>query len=102
MADLANERGITLADFPETTASRLRSVLGERVSVRNPLDYHTYIWGEEAALTECFAAFLGSGSDCHLLVLDFPEPTDATVTSSRSPSGRSWRRTETPACERAW
>lgn len=72
VADLAHERGIRLPDFPAATASRLQAVLGERVSVRNPLDYHTYVWGAQAALAECFSAFLGSGSDCHLLVLDFP------------------------------
>jgi len=72
VADLAHERGISLATFPAATVARLRAVLGERVAVRNPLDYHTYIWGDEEALTECFSAFLGSGADCHLLVLDFP------------------------------
>ncbi|MDQ3481592.1 MAG: acetate--CoA ligase family protein, partial [Actinomycetota bacterium] len=72
VADLAHRRGISLPDFTAATASRLRAVLGDRVCVRNPLDYHTYIWGEQEALTECFSAFLGSGSDCHLLVLDFP------------------------------
>ncbi len=72
IADLAHHRGVTLPDFPPATARRLLAVLGERVSVRNPLDYHTHIWGDQRALTECFAAFLGAGSDCHLLVLDFP------------------------------
>ncbi len=72
VADLSHHRGVTLPDFPPATAGRLRAVLGERVSVRNPLDYHTHIWEDPRALTECFAAFLGSGTDCHLLVLDFP------------------------------
>lgn len=72
VADLAHAHGVTLPSFSEHTARRLRAVLGERVAVRNPLDYHTYIWGAPSALLECFTAFLGSGSDCHLLVLDFP------------------------------
>ncbi|MBA2465295.1 MAG: acetate--CoA ligase family protein, partial [Nocardioidaceae bacterium] len=72
VADLAHRQGLMLQDFPAATVSRLHAVLGDRVSVRNPLDYHTYIWGDEGALTECFSAFLGSGADAHLLVLDFP------------------------------
>jgi acyl-CoA synthetase (NDP forming) len=72
MADLAHAAGLTLPDFSAATQDRLRAVLGDRVSVRNPLDYHTYIWGDFDALTECFAAFLEADVDCHLLMLDFP------------------------------
>ena len=72
VADLAHATGLTLPDFSATTQTRLQAVLGDRVSVRNPLDYHTYIWGDLDALTECFAAFLDTDVDCHLLMLDFP------------------------------
>jgi acetyl-CoA synthetase len=72
VADLAHTLGLTLPDFPASTQTRLHAVLGDRVSVRNPLDYHTYIWGNLGALTECFAAFLDADMDCHLLMLDFP------------------------------
>ena len=46
--------------------------MGEKVTVANPLDYHTYIWGDLAAQTECFAGLQDCGFDAHLLVLDFP------------------------------
>ena len=72
VADLAHANGLTLPDFSAATETRLQAVLGDRVSVRNPLDYHTYIWGDLDALTECFAAFLDTDVDCHLLMLDFP------------------------------
>ena len=72
VADLAHATGLTLPDFSVATQTRLQAVLGDRVSVRNPLDYHTYIWGDLDALTECFAAFLDTDVDCHLLMLDFP------------------------------
>lgn len=74
VADLAHRGGVELPDFPAATVDRLHEVLGDRVPVRNPLDYHTYIWGKQDSLTECFSAFLGSGADAHLLVLDFPRP----------------------------
>jgi acyl-CoA synthetase (NDP forming) len=72
VADLAHPLGLTFPDFSPSTQTGLHAVLGDRVSVRNPLDYHTYIWGDLAALTECFRAFLASDADCHLLLLDFP------------------------------
>jgi acetyl-CoA synthetase len=72
VADLAQPRGITLPPFSEQVRQRLREVLDDRVVLVNPLDYHTYIWGDLAAQTECFTALLSSGSDMHLLVLDLP------------------------------
>ena len=72
MADLAHRIGLDLPAFGEETAARLHDVLGDRVAVRNPLDYHTYIWGDGDRLTECFTALLDAGLDQHLLMLDFP------------------------------
>jgi acetyl-CoA synthetase len=72
MADAAQRTGLSLPALPEEVSARLRGVLGDRVSVRNPLDYHTYIWGDGDRLTECFTALLEAGLDQHLLMLDFP------------------------------
>ncbi|MGW4751040.1 acetate--CoA ligase family protein [Streptomyces chartreusis] len=80
VADLAQPRGVTLPGFASRTAQRLRSLLGERVTVANPLDYHTYIWGDRTALTECYEAVLEADVDARLLVLDLPKPgTGATA-----------------------
>jgi acyl-CoA synthetase (NDP forming) len=72
VADLAEPMGVMLPEFDGPTTTRLQTVLGDRVAVANPLDYSTYIWGDQQAQTDCFSAFLDSGADCHLLVLDFP------------------------------
>jgi acyl-CoA synthetase (NDP forming) len=72
VADLAHAHGLVLPELSDATRARLRAVLGDRVSLRNPLDYHTYIWGDYDALTACFTAFLDEEVDCHLLMLDFP------------------------------
>ncbi|RNG38353.1 acetate--CoA ligase family protein [Streptomyces botrytidirepellens] len=72
LADLAHDHEVELPPFPDDTAQRLGEVLGARVSVANPLDYHTYIWGDADAQRNCFRAFLTTGFDMHLLVLDFP------------------------------
>ena len=72
VADLAVHRRVELPALPVDTEERLRKVLGERVAVRNPLDYHTYIWGDLDALTSAFTELLGSAFDAHLLVVDLP------------------------------
>ena len=38
----------------------------------NPLDYHTFIWGDEAAMTQCFVGMMGNWVDLSCLVIDFP------------------------------
>jgi acyl-CoA synthetase (NDP forming) len=72
LADLAHRAGLAMPELPGATRSRLQALLGDRVSVRNPLDYHTYIWNDRDRLTECFSALLESDLDHHLLLLDFP------------------------------
>lgn len=48
------------------------SALGPKVTIANPLDYHTYIWGDRAGMADAFAAVAGDGYDLTALVLDFP------------------------------
>ena len=79
VADLAQPRGLELPKIPEPARRRLHAVLGDRVSIANPLDYHTYIWGDLAAQTECFSGMMDCGFDAHLLVLDFPRDDRCTA-----------------------
>ena len=72
VADLAQTHGLAMPDLPARVQAQLLAVLGEKVTIANPLDYHTYIWDDLPALTACFAAMLGCQFDAHLLVLDLP------------------------------
>jgi acetyl-CoA synthetase len=72
MADLAQVRALEMPQLPAPARDHLLAVLGDKVTVANPLDYHTYIWGDLAAQTACFTGVLECGFDMHLLVLDFP------------------------------
>lgn len=74
VADLAQELSLQLPAFASAQTKALRDVLGERVAVDNPLDYHTYIWADKKALTECFTAVLASDVDVAVLVDDYPHP----------------------------
>ena len=78
-ADLAEAAGLETPDFPAATQAALVEVLGPRVHVANPLDYHTYIWGDLAAQTACFGAMQGAGFEASLLILDFPRADRCTA-----------------------
>lgn len=72
MADSAEGRSI---GFPALTAehkARVKATLGPLVAVANPLDYHTFIWNNEPALTQTFTAMVSGGFALNCLVLDFP------------------------------
>ena len=50
----------------------MQEALGPLVAIANPLDYHTYIWADEAAMTACYSAALAAPVDAALLVSDYP------------------------------
>lgn len=72
MADLAQGSNIEFRDFTAGQLSRLGEVLGPKVDLANPLDYHTYIWGDVPTMTACFAAVIESDFDLNVFVLDLP------------------------------
>lgn len=72
MADLAQARGLDMPALPPAAYQRMHAVLGDKVTVANPLDYHTYIWGDRPALGACFAGLMDCRFDAHILVLDYP------------------------------
>jgi acyl-CoA synthetase (NDP forming) len=72
IADLAEDHKLEFAPIPAENADRLQGILTERVHVANPLDYHTYIWGDVAANEAVFEEMLSAGFDLNLLVLDQP------------------------------
>lgn len=74
LADLAATQNLHLPELSEETSQKLSDLLGDRVHVSNPLDYHTYVWGDEPALTDVFTALLREPLDCALLILDYPPP----------------------------
>jgi acyl-CoA synthetase (NDP forming) len=73
MADLAPRHGLHFAPPAPGTAARLSEVLGPLVRVANPLDYHTFIWGDLARTTDVFATMLGD-YDAGLFIIDPPRP----------------------------
>jgi acyl-CoA synthetase (NDP forming) len=73
VADLAAPLG---HDFPQPTQEqrrRLGDILGPIVTIANPLDYHTFIWGDGPRTTDVFTTMLG-GYDAGMFVFDPPRP----------------------------
>jgi acetyl-CoA synthetase len=72
VADLASDAGLPTPPLPKDAKAKLFDALGPKVPLANPLDYHTYIWGDLEASTAAFSAMLGAGYAINLLILDFP------------------------------
>ncbi len=61
--------------FPELTKTQrigLRAALGPMVALANPLDYHTYIWGDGQAIGVMISAMMQGEQDITILIVDFP------------------------------
>ena len=72
MADTAEGRKVYFPKVGEQHWRRVKQTLGPLVAVANPLDYHTFIWNNEPAMTATFTAMVSGGYDFNLLVIDFP------------------------------
>lgn len=73
VADLAAPFGITFPPVPQATHDRLFAVLGPIPTISNPLDYHTFIWGDGPKTTEVFTAML-EAYDAGIYIIDSPRP----------------------------
>lgn len=68
-------------DFPELEPSQkeaLSDALGPMVALSNPLDYHTYVWGDLEQMTAAWLPMAAPHIGLTLIVLDYPH-TDATA-----------------------
>ena len=72
MADLGQAVGVVFPNLLPNQRDALRAALGDKVALANPLDYHTYIWGDGAAMGRCYAAMMLGAQDATILVVDFP------------------------------
>lgn len=72
IADTAEHRSVCFPALSEVQRDALRSALGDAVALANPLDYHTYIWHDEDALTACYRAMLQGDAALNLLIMDMP------------------------------
>ena len=72
MADSAVGRNVAFPSLTENQNDNLRDALGPMVKLANPLDYHTYIWGNPNALAKMFTAMMDPHLALGVLICDFP------------------------------
>ena len=72
IADTAESLNVEFAPLESSQHDALRDALGPQVALANPLDYHTYIWDDSAAMQATFSAMMQGEDDMTMLVLDFP------------------------------
>ena len=73
VADAAEDSALALPELACEQTAAVRAQVHPLVDVANPLDYHTFSWGDQKALGAIFAAFADPATfDATLLVLDFP------------------------------
>jgi acetyl-CoA synthetase len=80
-ADNARQLGLQFPPFPPTVATQLQAILGDRVTIANPFDFHTHIWFDLPALQSMFAVVQRAGFDAIGLMVDCP-PEDQADPSS--------------------
>ena len=72
VADMALEKKVSFPPFTAETRPRVAATLNEYVAIDNPLDYHTFIWGQPEKLTATFTEVLKGGFDVGMVILDTP------------------------------
>jgi acyl-CoA synthetase (NDP forming) len=97
VADLAADLALEMPAPEPGPAARLANVLGPLVTIANPLDYHTFIWGDGPRTTEVFTTML-SGYDAGVFVIDPPradrcdpasfEPALAAIEAAQAATGK--------------
>lgn len=73
VADLAAPFNIDFSSPSDAQRTRLGEILGPIVTIANPLDYHTFIWGDGPRTTDVFATML-AGYDAGVFIIDPPRP----------------------------
>ncbi len=88
VADLGERHRIAFPPPQGGHAAAVAATLDGMVPVTNPLDYHTFGWGDRVALEATFTSMLAGPYDAGLLLLDFPATSggddDAWWTAARA------------------
>jgi acetyl-CoA synthetase len=79
-ADVSRHVGLSFPAFDAARTTRLREILGERVTIGNPFDVHTYAWFDLPRLRALFDTTLACDLDAVALMLDCP-PASADITA---------------------
>jgi acetyl-CoA synthetase len=71
-ADCSRALGLEFAPLPDACSTQLRQILGERVSIANPFDFHTHVWFDRPAMRSMFSTVQRAGYDAVAFMVDCP------------------------------
>ena len=72
IADSAVGRKVNFRDLKPEQLPVLRETLGQMVTLSNPLDYHTFVWGNGEKQTTAFSTMMRGDYALNMIILDFP------------------------------
>jgi acyl-CoA synthetase (NDP forming) len=72
MADLADSFGLEMKPFSDQQTDELNAQFENYVTVSNPFDYNTSIWGDGVAQQRCFTSAMSGNHDAAFLIYDHP------------------------------
>ena len=72
IADSAVGKKVYFPAMNDKQKAPVEAALGPLVTVANPLDYHTYCWGNGEVMTAAYSAMVDNNFDMNYLILDFP------------------------------
>ena len=72
IADSAVGRKVIFRDLKSEQLPVLRETFGQMVTLSNPLDYHTFVWGNGEKQTTAFTTMMQGDYSLNLVILDFP------------------------------
>ena len=76
IADLSEKTTLCFQPFDDEQHQRISATLTELVSIGNPFDYHTFMWGDRVATANTFTQVMNGPQDATLLILDTPPRDD--------------------------
>ena len=76
VADLSEKTSLRFEPFPEEQHKRISATLTELVTIGNPFDYHTFMWGDRVATAKTFTEVMNGPQDATMLILDAPPRED--------------------------
>ena len=79
IADLAPAVGLQMPQFSDAQIEELDAQFPDYVTVSNPFDYNTSVWGDQPAQERCFTAALSGAHDAAFLIYDHPTVDVAEV-----------------------
>ena len=77
MADLIDGLDINFPSLTSSHKAKVKQTLNDYVEVDNPLDYHTFIWGDRKRTSECFSAMMSGQFAATMLLLDWPKSKES-------------------------